>query len=78
MLWHRILPLVKVQGGGSAGEVCSPKEVAALEPLLPPTVTNIWWRLFSREPMPNLTMGARLSALVKLCLVAPIQSVLAS
>ena len=47
------------------GELCSPEEVAALEPLLPPTVTNIWWRLFSREPMPNLTMGARLSALVR-------------
>ncbi|CAK0746816.1 hypothetical protein CVIRNUC_001720 [Coccomyxa viridis] len=54
---------LSTQVEGSAGQVCSPEEIAALEPLLPPTVTNIWWRRLSREPMPNLIMGARLSAL---------------
>ena len=72
---HVLIPLHEVQADGSAGEVCSPKEVAALEPLLPPRVTNIWCRLFSWEPMPTLTMGARLSALVCLSLKAPAHSV---
>ena len=40
--------------------VLTPKDVAALEPLLPPRVTRLWQGLLSKNPRLNIRMGARL------------------
>lgn len=38
-----------------------PKQVAALEPLLPPRVTRLWQQLLFRVPRMEVLMGARMS-----------------
>jgi hypothetical protein len=44
--------------------VLTPKDVAALEPLLPPRVTRLWQGLLSKNPGLNIRMGARLDGSV--------------
>ena len=40
--------------------VLTPKDVAALEPLLPPRITRLWRGLLSKNPRLNIRMGSRL------------------
>ncbi len=42
-----------------------PKEVAGLEPLAPPFVLHAWQRLL-RNPVLRITLGTKLSELVRL------------
>ena len=49
---------------GKDASVLTPKDVAALEPLLPPRVTDLWQTMLSAVPRKDLRMGARISDLV--------------
>ncbi len=49
---------------GKDASVLNPKDVAALEPLLPPRVTGVWQKMLSAVPRKDLRMGVRISDLV--------------